>query len=103
MRKVALIIFAFFSFAPGISSQTIIDNPDQPAAKNAGRTVPLQEVLRIKDEGKGYFFKLPWLLDAAADGSIFVQDGLALYEFTPDGRFKKNLVKTGQGPGEIST
>jgi hypothetical protein len=103
MRKTTLIFFACFSYALGISAQTIIDNPDQPASKNAGRTVPLQEVLRIKDEGKGYFFKLPWMLDVAADGSIFVQDGLALYEFAPDGRFKKNLVKTGQGPGEIST
>jgi hypothetical protein len=103
MRKVALIIFALFSFALGITGQTIIDNPDQPASKNAGRTVPLHEVLRIKDEGKGFYFKLPWMLDVAADGSIFVQDGLALYEFAPDGRFKKNLVKAGQGPGEIST
>lgn len=86
-----------------ILAQEIIDNPADPASKNAGRIVKLQEVLRIKDEGKGYYFKLPWELDVAPDGSIFVQDGLALYEFAPDGRFRKNLVKTGQGPGEIST
>jgi len=103
MRKATLIIFAFLSCALGISAQTIIDNPDKPASTNAGRTVTLQEILRIKDEGKGFYFKLPWMLDVAADGSIFVQDGLALYEFAPDGRFRKNLVKTGQGPGEIST
>ena len=103
MRKTAFIFGAFFSLALVISAQTVIDNPDQPASKNAGRTRPLQEVLRIRDTGKDFYFKQPWLLDAAADGSIFVQDGLALYEFAPDGRFKKNLVKIGQGPGEIST
>lgn len=81
----------------------MIENPEKPSSQNAGRTIQLQEVLRIKDEGKGFYFKLPWTLDVAADGSIFVQDGLALYAFAPDGRFIKNLVKTGQGPGEIST
>jgi len=86
-----------------IFAQEIIDNPDKPLSKNAGRMIQLQEVFRIKDEGKGFYFKLPWKLDVGPDGSIFVQDGLALYEFAPDGRFKKNLVKTGQGPGEIST
>ena len=86
-----------------ILAQENIENPGEPASKNAGRVVKLQEVLRIKDEGKGFYFKLPWALDVAPDGSIFVQDGLALYEFAPDGRFRRNLVKTGQGPGEIST
>ena len=86
-----------------IFAQEIIDNPDKPASKNAGRMIQLQEILWIKDEGKGFYFKLPWELDVGPDGSIFVQDGLALYEFAPDGRFKKNLAKTGQGPGEIST
>jgi len=103
MRKTMVAIFAFFSFSLGISAQTVIDNPVQPASKNGGRTLTLKEVLRIRDTGKDFYFKGPWLLDVAADGSIFVQDGLALYEFAPDGCFKKNLAKTGQGPGEIST
>jgi hypothetical protein len=83
--------------------QEIIDNSDKPASKDAGRTIPVQEVLRIRDEGKGFFFKLPWGLDVGPDGTIFVQDGLSLYEFSSDGHFKKNQVKTGQGPGEITT
>jgi hypothetical protein len=99
-------LFSFFLMSlfpfPGFA-QEIIDNPEKPLSKNAGRMIQLQEVLRIKDEGKGFYFKLPWELDVGPDGSIFVQDGLALYEFAPDGHFKKNLVKTGQGPGEIST
>ena len=98
-----LLLFLGGARSPSAAAQQIIDNPGRPATKDAGRTIPLQEVLRIKDEGKGFFFKLPWGLDVGPDGSIFVQDGLALYEFSSDGRFKKNLVKTGQGPGEITT
>lgn len=103
MKKTTLALLAFISCALGISAQTIIDNPEKAASKNAGRTLALQEVLRIKDVGKDFYFKLPWLLDVATDGAIFVQDGVALYEFASDGRFKRNLVRTGQGPGEIST
>jgi hypothetical protein len=102
MKRILTLYLFFLSFS-GSSAQQVIENPEKPLSQNAGRTIQLREVLRIKDEGKGYYFKLPWTLDIAADGSIFVQDGLALYAFAPDGRFKKNLVKTGQGPGEIST
>jgi len=102
IRKI-LILYVLFLSVSGIFAQQVIENPEKPSTRNAGRTIQLQEVLRIKDEGKGFYFKMPWILDVAADGSIFVQDGLALYAFAPDGRFKKNLVKTGQGPGEIST
>jgi hypothetical protein len=98
-----LSLVLWVSGSPSGFGQEIIDNSDRPAAKDAGRTIPIQEVLRIKDEGKGFYFKLPWGLDVGPDGSIFVQDGLALYEFSSDGRFKRNLVKTGQGPGEITT
>jgi hypothetical protein len=101
----ALLVSLFLLGARSLPAlgQAIIESPDRPAAKDAGRTIPLQEILRIKDEGKGFFFKLPWGLGVGPDGSIFVQDGLALYKFSSDGRFERNLVKTGQGPGEITT
>jgi hypothetical protein len=44
----------------------------------------LKEVLRIKD-----------------DGSVYVQDGLKFYKFGPDGRYRGNFIKVGQGPGEL--
>ena len=68
-----------------------------------GGRSPCRKSYGSKTREKRFFFKLPWGLDVGPDGTIFVQDGLALYEFTSDGRFKKNLVKTGQGPGEITT
>jgi hypothetical protein len=102
----ATLLFSFYlwnSWSPFVFGQQIVVNSDRSASKDAGRTIPMQEVLRIKDEGKGFFFKLPWGLDVGPDGSLFVQDSLSIYEFSSDGRFKKNLVKTGQGPGEITT
>jgi hypothetical protein len=85
------------------ASQAVIENPQEPISKNPRRIVPLKETMRIKDEGRGYYFKLPWGLDVAPDGSIYVQDGLNLYKFAPDGRFVSNLIKAGQGPGELAT
>ncbi|MCX6574896.1 MAG: hypothetical protein NTV82_00725, partial [Candidatus Aminicenantes bacterium] len=51
------------------SAQTIIQNPEKPLAKNAGRVVALKEVLRIVDEGDKYYFKYPSLLHIAPDES----------------------------------
>jgi hypothetical protein len=80
-----------------------IENSGAPEAKNAGRVLGLKEILRIKDDGAAFFFKEPYLnIDAVGDGSLFVQDGLKLYKFAPDGRYLGNFVKTGQGPGEIT-
>jgi hypothetical protein len=101
-RRLLLTIFSIFALSWLASSQEIIENPDKPASKNAGRTIKLNEVLRIKDEGKEFFFKLPWGLDAADDGSIFVKDMDKLYKFSPNGKFVKNMVRIGQGPGEIT-
>jgi len=89
--------------SPLASFQTIVENPAEPLSKRQGRILPLKEVLRIRDEGRAFFLKLPWGLDAALEGSIFVQDGLKLYKFAPNGSFIANLAKTGQGPGEFST
>jgi len=102
MRKILILCLLSISFS-GVLAQQVIENPEKPLSQNAGRTVRLQEVLRIKDEGKGFYFKEPWGLNVAPDGSIFVQDGRALYKFTSGGRFDGNLIKIGQGPGEISS
>lgn len=81
-----------------LHGQDIIKNPALP---ESGRLLPLKELLRIPDSGKGYFFKLPWGLQAAEDGTIYVKDGINLYRFFPNGDFDRNLIREGQGPGEI--
>jgi hypothetical protein len=102
--KKAVLLFLAFSFCVHISvSQTVIENPEKPLSSNPGRVIRLKEVMRIVDEGRDFYFKLPWGLGVAEDGSVFVQDGVRLFKFDQDGKFVKNIVREGQGPGEITT
>jgi hypothetical protein len=84
-----------------LSAQQIVDNPATPIAKNAGRVVALKEVLRIIDEGAGYYFKYPFNLRIGPDSAIFVQEQEQLLRFDASGRFVRNYFKKGQGPGEM--
>lgn len=98
------ILFAVLVLPPvfGISQQ-IIENPEKPLAKNAGRVLELKEVWRITDESAPFYFRNPYRLFLAPDGSIFIEDVEELLKFSADGKFLKNLFKKGQGPGEIGS
>jgi hypothetical protein len=85
-----------------LSAQQIVENPDKPLAKNAGRVLKLQEVWRISDESGQFFFKGIYSLKIGDDGTIFIFDQDQLLKFSADGKFINNLLKKGQGPGEIS-
>ena len=81
----------------------IVSNSDVPQKRDFGRTLKLEERLRIRDEGGDFFFSSPLYPDIAPDGSIFVEDNNnQLLKFSRDGRFLKNLITPGQGPGEFS-
>ncbi len=86
----------------GQASPAVIENPDKPSGPNSGRVLNLRETLKISDEGKAFYFKLPWGIDAGPDGSIYVNDQTRLLKFGADGKYARNLAKIGQGPGEIS-
>lgn len=92
-------LFAAISIA---QDQKVSENPSVPSAKNAGRVLQLKEIWRITDDGGQFYFKHPYGLEIAPDGRIFLKDEAQLLRFGPDGKFKKNLYKEGQGPGEIS-
>ncbi len=96
MLALIALFSSFFSF-----SQVIVENPEKPENPNAGRILELEEILRITDEGGEFFFKRPRLLQVADDGSLFLYDADQFLKFNPDGLFIKNLLKKGQGPGEI--
>ncbi len=81
--------------------QQIIENPEKPLAKNAGRVLELKEVWRITDAGGEFYFRYPNRLNLAADGSLYLADRDELLKFNEAGKFLKNLFKKGQGPGEI--
>jgi len=101
MKKGGLFFYFLLVFAFNCIAQPIIENPEKPLSKNAGRVLKLQEVWRITDEGGNFYFKAPGDLKVAPDGSIFVEDVAEFLKFSPDGKFIKNLYKKGQGPGEI--
>lgn len=105
MRKVFCVFFCIFSFAIFSLSQEIIENPEKPLSKKAGRVVDLKEVLSIHDVGDAYYFKYPSNLKIAPDGSIFFLDWRSnqLLQFDTNGKFLRNFFKKGQGPGELSS
>jgi hypothetical protein len=84
-------------------AQTRVDNPRRALAKDAGRVVQLEEVLRIRDDGDRVIFKVPREFALGPDGSLCFYDiaeGVRLYRFGPDGKLIFKSMKTGQGPGE---
>jgi hypothetical protein len=83
------------------AAQPVIDNPRTPESKNAGRVLPLREVARITDEKGKFFFVQPFNVFTGIEGSVYVQEFKQLLKFDPAGRFVGNLVKRGQGPGEL--
>jgi hypothetical protein len=95
-----LILLAIASLG---QAQTRIDNPGHALAKNAGRIVKLEEVLRIRDDGETSVFKSPRHFSLGPDRSLFFVDfaeGPRLYRYSADGKLISKLLKNGQGPGE---
>jgi len=87
--------------AAGASPAQVVENPKSPPSPNAGRVVPLKEVARITDEKGKFLFVQPFNVLAGPDGSVYVQEYKQLLKFDAQGRFVKNLLKRGQGPGEL--
>ena len=81
----------------------VIENPAKPKARDAGRIVTAQEVLAITDDGTDdYYFKWPRGLNTALDGSLALLDENQILLFDKNGKFRANLFKKGQGPGEAA-
>jgi hypothetical protein len=100
-KKIAVLVLLFMEILAGeMLGQIVIDNPDKPKSKNAGRAVMLEEMIRIKDDGKKIIFTNPRRLSLSEDGSIFFIDSLYLYKFSKDGQFIFKALKEGEGPGE---
>ena len=83
------------------SPAQVVENPKSPPGPNAGRVVPLKEVARITDEKGKFLFVQPFNVLAGSDGSVYVQEYKQLLKFDAQGRFVKNLLRRGQGPGEL--
>jgi len=95
-----MLVFCIVVLGPG---QTRVDNPGRALAKNAGRVVKLEEVLRIRDDGAKAIFRSPRELALGPDDSLYFIDydeGPRLYRYSPEGKLISKLLKKGQGPGE---
>jgi hypothetical protein len=101
VRKTTILYSFILIFTCLLSSQEIIENPEKPLSKNAGRVLELKEVKRIRD-GQGFFFSGPIGLKVDHNGYIYVQEYRKLYQFSAEGKFLKNLYIKGEGPGELN-
>jgi hypothetical protein len=102
-NKVIFSILIPLFLSAGLEAQPIIENPKKPLSPNAGRVLHLKEVTRIGDETGKFFFREPYELQTSSDGSVFVKEINKLYKFDADVKFIKDIIKLGQGPGEITT
>jgi len=98
-----IFLFLALSIVYGVFSQEIIENPEKPTSRKAGRTIELREEMRISDEQGGFYFKNPGDIKVAPDGNLFVVDGEQFLKFDTKGKFMKNLFRKGEGPGEFQS
>jgi len=99
----AILLTAFLGLPAIAGPQTRVENPARALAKNAGRVVKLEEVLRIRDDGDSAIFRVPRKMAVGADGSLYFHDfaeGDKLYRYSPEGKLVFKTMKKGQGPGE---
>jgi hypothetical protein len=99
----AIFLTAFLGHSAVAGPQTRVENPARALAKDAGRVVKLEEVLRIRDDGDTAVFRSPRFFKNGPDGSLYFVDfaeGDRLYGYSPAGKLVRKLLKTGQGPGE---
>jgi|Deesub1362B_J571_1020462.scaffolds.fasta_scaffold08131_2 hypothetical protein len=98
-----LIIFLFLCLIILIGNgfgQIIINNPKKPKSNRAGRTVILEEVMRIRDDGINSTFRNPRYLSLLKDGSLVFFDYPNIYRYDKNGKFIFKILKQGKGPQE---
>ena len=102
MKKLALLLFLLLTVS-FTWAQEIIENPQKPLRKNAGRILKLEEEIKISDENGDFFFRYPDNVRLNKEGYIFISDyvGGNFLKFSPEGKFLKNMFKKGEGPGEL--
>jgi hypothetical protein len=97
LKGVGIVLFFLFLGASD-TTQQIIENSEVPQSAS----VNLKEVLRVSDQRDKFFFEEPYQVFTGKDGSIYVQEPKKFLKFDADGKFLKNLMKCGEGPGELN-
>lgn len=102
MKRLIFYGCVLFFFFPSVFAQEVIENPSHPDNPDAGRTLKLEEELRITDESGKFFFQYPRAIKVAPDESLYIYDSEQLLHLDKEGHFLHNLFKKGQGPGEVN-
>ncbi|MEN8155272.1 MAG: 6-bladed beta-propeller, partial [Acidobacteriota bacterium] len=98
--KVVLILLLFTGFLQADSK--FIHNQNSQVLKKEARVLKIKKLISLEGDSDDYQFKNPAAFDIADDGTIFVIDwNRALYRFSRDGHFVANVLKKGEGPGEL--
>lgn len=98
----SMIFLSLMIPAAYLRAQSVIENPSRPVgAPEAGRTITLKEVQRITDQEGRFSFEDPSDILVGKDGCVLVQDRKQCLKFDASGKFVGNLLKLGQGPGEL--
>lgn len=92
-------ILAALLLSPALFSLNEIENQPAPAKI---REVSLKKVLEFTDDGDTFYFKYPRKISADAEQNIYILDGKRLMKFSKDGTYIKNMVREGEGPGEVT-
>lgn len=102
MKKNTLALLILLAAGP-LSAQETIRNPATPLNPYAGRTLALEPVFMFDDSAAEFSFKHPYEIHVDSRGCFYVNEfnPNQLWKFSPEGKFLGNLVKIGQGPGEI--
>jgi hypothetical protein len=79
----------------------VIANPAVPLHKDPGRVLKVREKLRIRDTGDEFYFKGPNFPGIGPAGSFYILQFGQLLKFSPEGAYLGDLIKPGQGPGEV--
>lgn len=82
-----------------------VTNPDYP--KEGNFTLDLKEIytLGTEDVKSQYFFAHPFMLNIDSKENLYVLDWQqnTIFMFNPDGKYRKNIGRKGNGPGDFDT
>lgn len=99
MIKYFVIIFVFCFFLNG---QVKYNNVASPVLKKKTRVIPLEKIYSIENNPDLFTLKDPYDFKINKDNSLFVIDWQkSLYRFSSTGKYICDLLKKGEGPGEL--
>jgi len=70
------------------------------SGENSIPLVKLESQMTISYQESDFYFKRPWNIKIADDGSIFLLDEKQFLKFDASGKYLSNMHRYGEGPGE---